>query len=379
LKKYNCKILNPQNYLSSEEKSEIHTTSQKYLKEIEKFWKNEEIFSKLFVIEGCSFWRNIRGVLLKIYQHRLEDYITLIYFSKNILTKLNITCIVSLNVFGETEKIILSGNPKIPSILLEHGFTNYIPEISMFDISNMYSLFKDKIAVWGNTQKNYLVSQHKIDISKILMSGSPRHDDFFNVTLNKKSSKTNLLIVPGMLDKTNAIYDTDYFIRYEKLLDNLFSILKNKYDLDITVKLHPSLQKNNLYIKNYIQKIASDIRITQFSPILNDLRKCDFVINIHTELVPSTVLLEGMILKKPIMNITMVDELYNFEFLKDNAVLNVSDKSNFENDLHDFLSNESTQHKLVHNATKHVEKYLINPGIASKTLATMIDSISDET
>lgn len=378
LRKYNCKILNPQNYLSSQQKLEISIISEKYLKEIEKFWKNKEIFSKLFVIEGCSFWKNLDNILLKIYQQRLQDYVTLVYFSKNILSKLNIDCFLSLNVFGETEKIILFGNKDIDSILLEHGFTNYVPELSLFDISNMYQLFPDKIAIWGPIQKNYLVTQHEINDSKILMSGSPRHDDFFNTISKNHSFKKNILIVPGMLDAANGIYDTDCFLRYEKLLTKLFSILKNLPDYNLTVKLHPSTQPNNLYIKNYIQKIAPEITINQFSSIKDDILNSDFIINIHSELVPSTVLLEGMILKKPIMNITMLDNTYDFEFLKDNAVLNVSDKSNFEKNLLNFLSNTSLQKQLINSATNHVNRYLVNPGNASKTLASMINSIKDK-
>jgi len=239
----------------------------------------------------------------------------------------------------------------------------------------MYPLFKDKIALWGNIQKNYLVSRYDIPSSRILLSGSPRHDDFFNIKPSQTLSKKTILIVPGMLDEANALYDTDQFVRYEKLLSNLFSILKNKHDLNIIVKLHPSSQKNNLYVKDYIQKIAPDITINQFTSILNDINNCDFMLNIYTELVPSTVLLEGMILKKPIMNISMVDELYDFEFLKDEAVLNISDKSNLEKNIDDFLSDNSLQKQLILNATNHVQKYLEHPGNASKTLADIIDSI----
>ena len=375
LRKYNCKFLNPQSYFSTNEKILVSNISKKYIKELENFWKSEEIFSKLFIIEGCSFWESINDGLLKIYQNRLEDYITLIYFSKNIITKLNITCILSLNVFGETEKIILNGNPDISSILLEHGFINYVPELSSFDMISMYSLFKDKIAIWGPIQKDYLVSQHKIHPSRILMSGSPRHDDFFYVESKKNSSKKKILITPGGLDEANALYDTDHFIRFEKLLNSLFSILKNKHDVNIMVKLHPTAQKNNQYIKKYIHKIAPDVKMTQFTSSLKNIKNCDFMINIYTEVMPSTVLLEGMILKKPIMNISMVDESYNFEYLKDNAVLNISDKSNLEKNLQTFLTNSSLQEQLVSAATNHVEKYLTNPGTASKIFANMINSI----
>ena len=43
----------------------------------------------------------------------------------------------------------------------------------------MYSSFKDKIALWGNTQKEYLIAQHAISEERILTIGSPRHDIFF--------------------------------------------------------------------------------------------------------------------------------------------------------------------------------------------------------
>ena len=144
------------------------------------------------------------------------------------------------------------------------------------------------------------------------------------------------------------------------------------------------------------RKISSNIKVNYFKPRglplsslkeveltkeevealrLKNIKNCDFMINIYTEVMPSTVLLEGMILKKPIMNISMVDESYNFEYLKDNAVLNISDKSNLEKNLQTFLTNSSLQEQLVSAATNHVEKFLTNPGTASKIFANMINSI----
>ena len=103
----------------------------------------------IFIQEQVDVWNTIKDILLQTYQRRLEDYVKLILFAKKISTSINLSCILSLNVIGETEKSILEQNGKTPSILLEHGFTNYVPELSKFDISNMYSLFKDKIALWG--------------------------------------------------------------------------------------------------------------------------------------------------------------------------------------------------------------------------------------
>ena len=173
----------------------------------------------------------------------------MVLFSKKLSDSIDLSCIVSLNVIGETEKAILDQNKNIPSILLEHGFTNYVHELSHFDISNMYSSFKDKIALWGNTQKEYLIAQHAISEERILTIGSPRHDIFFKKYRSNNRAKKIVLITPGQFDEPNAVYDTNSFIKYELLFKKLFTILKNIPDISVIVKLHPSQQKNNLYLK----------------------------------------------------------------------------------------------------------------------------------
>ena len=71
----------------------------------------------------------------------------------------------------------------------------------------MYPVFKDKIALWGKIQKNYLVKHHQISDERIILSGSPRHDMFFkNQPISYANKKTNILITLGMLDEQNAIY-----------------------------------------------------------------------------------------------------------------------------------------------------------------------------
>ena len=124
----------------------IVKNTKKYLLNLNKIWEQSDLLSQIFAIEGCSIWNTIKDIILQTYRHRLEDYVKLILFANKFPSSINLSCIVSLNVIGETEKAILSQNKKTPSILLEHGFTNYVPELSQFDISNMYPLFKDKIA-----------------------------------------------------------------------------------------------------------------------------------------------------------------------------------------------------------------------------------------
>ena len=104
----------------------------------------------------------------------------LISASKKFIDSSNIHTVLSLNVIGETEKSILNKITKpTNSVMLEHAFANYTSEISRYDILSNYTMFPDKIAVWGNVQKNYLSNVRKIPDEKIIICGSPRHDGFF--------------------------------------------------------------------------------------------------------------------------------------------------------------------------------------------------------
>jgi len=131
---------------------------------------------------------------------------------------------------------------------------------------------------------------------------------------------------------------------------------------------------NNEYIKKLIQKLDPNILIIQTGSIKKIISSCSLMINIHVELMPSTVLLEGLILKKPIINITMVDKFLEFQYVKDNAVLSISDQSDLVKPINDLLYDKEFSEKLIKNGQNHVRKFLANPGNASKSLADVLNS-----
>jgi hypothetical protein len=375
LKKSNCKILTPNSFLSKNEKNIVLSSSLEYSNKLDELWKNKKPFSKVFEIEGTSIWPIIEKILLKTYKQRISEYLRLILFSKKIDREINPKCIMSVNIFGETEKAILGSNTHTQSILLEHAFTNYVSELSLYDIGNMYPVFKDKIALWGNIQKNYLVKQHEISDERIILSGSPRHDIFFHNKQNNPSSPTSrVLITLQMLDEANAIYNTELFLRFELVLKKIFLSLGNIKNISFIVKLHPSLQKNNIQMKKFIQEFDQRIVIKQFSSILDDIQECDVMINIFTEIYGSTVMLEGLILEKPILNISLDVRTYKFEFEKDASMLSISYKDDIDKNIKKIIFDKDLQTTLIKNGTKHVKRYLTNPGTASKELARVLSS-----
>jgi hypothetical protein len=102
------------------------------------------------------------------------------------------------------------------------------------------------------------------------------------------------------------------------------------------------------------------------------------MINITTELFPSTVLYEGLIMNKPVMNIDMMDEKLDLELFRDEAVISVTDMDNLNEIIQQFVTDYSLQIQLNTNAKKHLKKYFSNPVNASEKLANVLLNYTNE-
>ncbi len=374
LRNHKCKIIT-QNILNREEKNKIISLTDYYLKKIDWIWSHNDFSEKNFLIENYSFWPLIEQPLKKIYKKRLLDYIQLIITAKKIFENYNVSCIISLNAMGETEKAVFQTNKNnISSIMLQHAFTNYIKELTRYDVFDT-SVFQDKIALWGQLQKKHLVENRHIPDDKIIVVGSPRHDSFFkiDIRINNESQKT-IVITTQNMELSNTLVDTNTYIRLESLFKTIFAILKKLPNVRVIVKLHPAQDPGNEYLKKLIYEMDSTILIYQTTPIIEVIKSADIIININSELFPSTTMLEGLILNKPILNIVTTDKCYEFDFIKQNAVLSISDKDDLEKSINDIVLNDKLRLELANRGRKYAECYLINPGSASKRLAEIIDS-----
>jgi hypothetical protein len=377
LQKTNSKMINFNNLLTKKEKAKINILSQSYHSKLEKLWSNEDLFNNLFKIDDSSFWNVIRDRLMLIYERRLNEYLILAISIKKIFEKVNIRCILSLYEVGETEKAFLEvSNKRVKSILLEHGFSIFFPQYSRYDILSSYSNFNDKIAVWSNLQKKYLVEHRKINPSKILVTGSPRHDSFFEKKFVKKSSKRKtVLIAPTPITELQGHDEILAHVRFEHTLKKVCSILQKNPEVEIIVKTHPSQSEHNNEIISTISKIDSTIPIYLFNPVIELLKTCDVVITITPEgFAPSTIILESLICNKPTMNIVLDDHIYDFDYVKNKAVLSLSYKESLEENISNMLFNDEFRNKMINNGKEFVKGFLINQGSASVELANILHS-----
>ena len=378
VKNSNCKILQLQGILTKEEKLEILKFYYSIIPEINKLWKNSTFFNNLFQIDGIIFWDIIKDHLIKSYSQKIYYYIELIAGIKKFFDNVDASCIVSLNEIGETEKAFLEFNKnKIPSILLEHGFldkNNSVSKVKRYDTMSNYSTFKDKIAVWSETKKTYLIENYGIDTNRIIVTGSPRHDNYFSSRKKNNNKEKILLLAPNPINDMDALSTTELKLRFNEFIKKIILTIQTLDNVKLIVKLHAISLKHNEEIKLLINKIDKDIPIYLSNSVIDVINSSDAVMVISPEPGTTTMLLESMILGKPTMNIYFENEVPQFNHVKHNAVFSLLDTCDLKHDLSKILFNEEFKNKLVDNADDYLSKYLNYNGSSSKRFAEVLKS-----
>lgn len=366
-----CKLLNFKK-IESRLQTQIISLVNHYSDELEKIWHNDAILH-CFTVDKTTFWYGIKNNLINAYRNRLREYISLLVVSKYLLANSNIRCIVSLNVVGESEKSVLHVNKqKIPSIMLEHGYVNLAPKTEKYAVLNMYPLFKDKIAVWGQVQKQYL-EQRKIPNDRIYVVGSPKYDSLFNKRTKSISNQKIILLALHPITQITGKTNTNSYIRFENFLIRLCNIVSNISGVNMIVKLHPSQDTHNDDIKKIFKKIDKTIPIYHSKPITELINASDVLVTVSPEgFDPSSVILEAIILEKPIMNVILDDDFHEFQYVKDNAVVSISD-DHLELNLKNLLFDEKLRNTLIQNGRLHLRNYLSNPGSASEYFTSILE------
>ena len=377
IRKSSCKILKLDSVLNKHEKAQIPSLVDQYSTKIHNLWNNSEIFTNIFEIDGYDVWDSIKDVMIKTYSERLFYYISLILSAKKIINTLDIKCIVCLYESGETEKAFIeTNNKKFPTILLEHGFIERTPKTKRFDMLSEYICFNDKILVWSESKKNWLIDEYNIDPSRIIVNGSPRHDDYFLSRLkNKKNKEKILLLAPNPINDINGQSSTNLKIEFNKIIKKTLDIIKTFDNIKIIVKLHPSQLQHNEEIKLLIKNYDASIPIYLWTPLIDTINSVDAVLVLTPEIhATPTMLLESMILGKPTMNVYFNKIIPEFEHIQSDAVFTVTNNDNLENSLEKFLFDENFQSILQNNADNFVNQFMANPGTASEKFASILKS-----
>ena len=379
LKSNNVKILDPEKFFDLHTDPEFALEHKRLNENLHELWKSKELFS-IFSVKEISFWPLIKDRLKKIYDYRLDDYLKFIFQSRNFLTQLNIKKIICLGESGETENVLLqSVENDVDSILLQHSFLRYNPELKKlqwkYEDQNMLGLTCKKFFLWGNSDLNYFLENSKIQKDQLIISGSPRHDQFLQIKSSTNSHTTkNILIALSPISERSGLGDTNLIIKYNYFLEKIFKILNEFNDLKITVKLHPGENPHNSILIDFL-KNQSNITVFQIKNPNELIKKSDLMINISPELYDSsTIMLEGLLLRKPVIQLSLDDELSKVEPLK-SPIIQISEIEHFEQVISKIINDEIYRKEIIEQISNKLNDYLSFQGNSSAKFLEIIEKI----
>ena len=372
----NCKILNDKQFLNSNDKSNLSELKKRYHLNLQNLWQNEKLFQRLFSKSGISFWHIVKKKMIDLHYNRLDEYIEYLFTVKKALESLNLDSIVMLNETGETENAVLKINKsKISTFLLQHAFARFVPDFLdeqwRYEDQRMVSFQSDKFLIWGKTDFEFF-SKFGIREDKLIITGSPRHDSFSIEHGLSSSKKLILLTLPPITDRT-GLADINLAIKYEKLLKKLLDFIKQSNNIDIIIKLHPGENWHNSSLVNFFQKNYHNIPVYQTRSPKGLIQSSDLVININNEIYDhSTIMLEAMVLQKPVLQISLDNQFQNSDYDSGNPILALSYEADWEKYIKKILFEKNFSEQMILNSNIHLKNFLSFQDNASKKVTNEI-------
>ena len=370
-----CKIIHLHDFAKTVQKNLIQELNS-FEKNLDKIWSSDKTFEEIFSIDGISFWHAIKNSFIEICTSRFKESVRRIILSHELFKKLNISVILEWAETAQEEKEILQVAKKygVKSVLLQHAMyptTKILEPFGRFLSYFSYPSISDKQAIWGDLMKHY-ASAHGYKEENLLITGSPRHDPFFNLKINTKDDGVILIATSGATGITAKYSTTIARLNYDKFTRATIQTLKKITNKKIIVKIAP--HQEHVGIANVIQLIKE---IDQSIPIIINanlpelISSCDILITFNN----STIALESLIMGKPTASIQTEPWLNEEEIVKMGAILSIDNIPELENSLKKLISDQEFRQQLQNNARIFVQKYMANGGHASKILGEKLESL----
>ena len=253
--------------------------------------------------------------------------------------------------------------------LIEHGYTTVGDNLFPFVEDKMLS---NKMFVWGEESKKWMIKQG-LKKENLIITGSPKFDAYydneavidirkeFNIPFDKKII---LFIAPPSKD----IEYPKYFLsnkEHAELYRIIFHTIKDMNEFVLIIKPHPSDVHINL-LKEILEKcnLNNIFLVDKNFQLKSLLKQSDLMIS-----TGSTVNLEAMFFKKPIIILNLFNKIELEPFVKNGMCVGLSDKSKLkETILYTFKNKE----KLIRNYLRYFENYALADGKAYKRISDVI-------
>ena len=335
-------------------------------------FRDDEKLKNFFQINSITFWPSIKKSFFDICKNRLKESITHIILLKDFFEKNNISSILEWAELSqeENEVLTISKQFKIPSILLQHAMypTSKIWEpFSRFTLTYNHPSKSNIQAIWGeSTQKHAESLGHN---QNLRITGSPRHDKFFNYNSKKKSGK--ILLATTVISNYDTNFSTiDYFIKFNEFVKEVYRIIKKFPEKELIVKPHPVNDSLNDII-SVLHEIDPKIKISHTQNLEKLIAECDLVITFNN----STIALESIILNVPVITLQVEEWANDISIVNSGAILAISEISEIENGVKKILNDRDFRQKLIHQSKEFVNNYMSHQGTASSKISNLINNL----
>lgn len=363
----NCRVFNLNEFQMKFEKI-INESLKNFQTQIDDVFEHEIEFHNLFSFEKISFWESIEQTFRKICYSRFSESISRIILFENFFKHQNISVILEWAETGQEEKdcLYVSKFFNIPSVMLQHA---RMPTSSLWKPYGKFlayftsDLISTKQAVWGDLTQKYAIScGHKNE--NLIISGSPRHDKFFNFKDNSYKKGIILFATTGWAGVATETSTISSMIKFENFVKKVLEIMKKFPDKQLIIKPHPH-SENFVNALELFKKLDSKVKILPNADLLKLIDSSEIVITFTN----STIALESIILQKPTMSLQIEDWAKDEEIAKMNAVLSIFDEEEIEDGIKKLLYDEKFRNHLKNNGKKFLNEYMKFQGISSKILA----------
>ncbi|MBI4061664.1 MAG: hypothetical protein HY403_09565 [Elusimicrobia bacterium] len=213
--------------------------------------------------------------------------------------------------------VSLARRHDVPSVLVSHG----LPMDYYHPLSDTTS---SHLVVWGPEQKKLHLLHNTEAKQEVIVCGNPYFDKYASLRGGKAPSEMKkILVLSCGLDEFSML---SCRLDPERYITTLIPILLKAPELDVTVKLHPSESLD--YYRALLAPYAGRLRIVQDSSIAAHLAQADLVIGSMT-----TVLMEAMLLDKPILCVNLTRKLYPSPFNEEWGLPPIKSAAEFESAL----------------------------------------------
>ena len=351
-------------------KNEIQDQKNQFLAQFENIIIHDEFFTKYFSIFNSSFWPSIKNEFRNTCKQRFSEAISRILVVNDFLKKHRIDYVLTMYNAGAEERSILSVIKKfnVPGILTQHGLyaqnsyiQNFIPVMGYLPNLGL------KESVWGDETKNYFLDMG-VDNFDLVVTGSPRHDAFFNYIPSNHTTNTILIATNVITGQNYNGMNSRIYKNFQKQIKEIIKLTNQIPDKKLILKLHPGKPPVDV-ISQILEEIDSEIEVSKTGNIMDYIINSDVVVS--TEF--STVLIDAMILKKP--TITFLFDSKGFEneqIIQSGATIHVKNLEEYKNALDKILTDKEYRMNQIERGSNFINKYMSNHSKASQFLAKYI-------